>query len=533
MAEPTSTVARTEPRRSDDIVAGMGARVLRGSVWQIGSSLAPYVLTTLVSIVAARVLGPDQMGRQSYIAFIVLTVVTFCNGGFSATVPRYVGELLGRREPGKLRSLVVWSWRVEFAAAVAGAAALGVVAAAGAAPRAAWAFGAVAVFAGVLHKVPGSLLIGAQRWRQNGIVVLSTGAVSAAATVVVLLVGGGITGMFAVLAAANVVMLLWGSALARKLFGGSSVASQPLGPLAREMLRFGLIASVPMVLSFIVFQRSEFFFLEHYSTNTQIALYSIAFSAYLAFVAAPIAIANMIAPAVGALHGAGESRRIKFGYARGLRLVLFVAIPLTAGAIVFGPTLIRLLYGDQYRGAGTILLILIAPMPIVPLAGLSSGVLVGLARIGFPVVVSIVGGAVDVGLAAALVPHLEASGAAIANIAAQVGSAIMTIWFAARLVGGVELAPRHLARACLATVVAASCARVVLLIGDSALWLVAAVAVGASVFTGLTFLLRVLPRDDADWLATALGGRTSSRATRIFARLAGPPLGTGSPGKAA
>ena len=368
-------------------------------------------------------------------------------------MPRYVGELMGRGEPGKLRSLVVWSWRIELVAAVVGAGVLVAVAAAGATPRAAWALGAVVVFAGVLHKVPGSLLLGAQRWRQNGIVVLTTTTASAVATVVVLLLGGGITGMFAVLAAANVVMLLWGTVLARHLFGGASKARQPLGRLGREIVRFGMIASVPIVLGFIVSQRSEFFFLEHYSTNTQIALYSIAFSAYLAIVAAPIAIGNMIAPAVGALHGAGESRRIRSGYARGLRLLLLVTIPLTVAAVVFGPALIRLLYGNQYRGAGTIVLILLAPLPIVPLAGLSSGVLVGLARIGFPVAVSIVGVVVDLGLAALLVPHLAASGAAIANIAAQIGKAILVIWYSVRLVGGVDLAPRHLVKAAAAAVV--------------------------------------------------------------------------------
>ena len=64
-------------------------------------------------------------------------------------------------------------------------------------------------FAGVLLKVPGSMLLGAQRWRQNAIVVLSTGAAAAAATVGVLLVGGGIASMFAVLAAANVEMPVW------------------------------------------------------------------------------------------------------------------------------------------------------------------------------------------------------------------------------------------------------------------------------------------------------------------------------------
>ena len=54
----------------------------------------------------------------------MLTTVTFCNAGFTAAVPRYIGEFMGRGERGKLRSLVIWSWRIEFVAALIGAASL-------------------------------------------------------------------------------------------------------------------------------------------------------------------------------------------------------------------------------------------------------------------------------------------------------------------------------------------------------------------------------------------------------------------------
>ena len=92
----------------------------------------------------------------------------------------------------------------------------------------------------------------------------------------------------------------------------------------------------------------------------------------------------------------------------------------------------------------------------------------------------------------------------MANIAAQIGKAILVIWYSVRLVGGVDLAPRHLVKAAAAAVVGGGCARLVLAMGESAWLFVLAVAIGASIFTALAFLLRVLPRDDADWLRTRL-----------------------------
>jgi len=469
------------------------------------------------------------MGRQSYIAFVVVIVQFALSGGLSNALLRYTGDLVGRGRRGMLVSLAAWATPVCVIVGVLGGLGLVLAAALGASPAWAWIWAAIAVLAGVVGVVPGAILIGAQQWRPYANVVLFTGAGSVAATVAILEAGGGVSGMLAVIAATAVARWLWMEVLSRRLLGSFASAHEPLGSLRKEVLAFSLAMTAPVALNLVVNQRSEFFFLEHYSTNTQIALYSIAFSAYLAIVAAPIAIGNMIAPAVGALHGAGESRRIRSGYARGLRLLLLVTIPLTVAAVVFGPALIRLLYGNQYGGAGTIVLILLAPLPIVPLAGLSSGVLVGMARIGFPVVVSIVGVVVDLGLAALLVPHLAASGAAIANIAAQIGKAILVISYSVRLVGGVDLAPRHLVKATAAAVVGGGCARLVLAMGESVWLFVLAVAIGASIFTALAFLLRVLPRDDADWLTNALGNRTASRVTRIFDRLAGPPLGTASP----
>jgi O-antigen/teichoic acid export membrane protein len=236
---------------------------------------------------------------------------------------------------------------------------------------------------------------------------------------------------------------------------------------------------------------------------------------------------------VGTLYGAGQSERVRFGYARGLRLILFVAIPLTAAALALGPTLIRILYGDQYQGAGTILLILLAPVPFVPLASLSSGVQVGLARIRVPVIVSIVGCIVDLGLAAALVPHLQATGAAIANISAQIVGAVLTLWYTARLVGNLELAPRHATKVAVASALAAGSARLVLTAGESPGLFLLAAALGAAVFAALAVWLRVLPREDAEWLVNALPSTTRGPIAWICERLSGTSLATPSPDRLA
>jgi O-antigen/teichoic acid export membrane protein len=508
----------------DTTLSGTGARVLGGGAWQVASNVAPFLYTTAVSIVAARVLGPVGMGRQSFIAFVVLATMTLCSAGFPGALPRYAGELVGKGREGVLSALAAWAWRIQLVAGLIGALFLIALAALGAEPTAAWLCGAVAVVAGVLHKVPGSLLNGVQRWGQNSMVIIATGAASTVATIIALAAGWGITGMFVVLAATNIAMLVWARVLFSKVLEGITSTRQALGDLRGEIVRFALAASVPMILGFVVFQRSEFFFLERFSSNTQIALYSIAFSVFAVLVAMPVALANTVAPAVATLHGAGAEARIRAGYARGLRLLLFICIPVMAAGYVFGPSLVRLVFGNQYAGAGDILLVLLIPLLVIPLGGLSTGFLYGYGRIRVPVIAGIVATVVDLTLAGLLVPSFEAIGAAVANVCAQLISALVVLLYSIRLVGGVDVAPGHLGKVGLATGAAAAASLGILELGDHAVTLVPAMVVGTIVFALLARGLRILPREDGHWLADT-AGRGRPRVRRVFLRLSGAPLG--------
>src|SRR5439155_25738725 len=90
------------------------------------------------------------------------------------------------------------------------------------------------------------------------------------------------------------------------------------------------------VLTFIVWRRSELFFLKRYSTDREIAFYSVAFASVTALTAVSQGLATVISPAIATLFGAGADARIRTAYARGARLLLFFALPLTAVGLALG-----------------------------------------------------------------------------------------------------------------------------------------------------------------------------------------------------
>jgi O-antigen/teichoic acid export membrane protein len=393
------------------------------------------------------------------------------------------------------------------------------VAALGATPRAAWLFGAVAIAAGILHKVPGSILVGTQHWRQNSLIVLVSTGAGTVATVLALALGGGITAMLAAAAGAVILMLAWACAAAHPIL--TSMKSEPdddLPELRRRATRFALGTSVSVVLAFVVAQRSELFFLDRNSSDAQIAFYTIAFAAATMLQTLPTAMNNVFSPVFARFLGAGQTDRIRSGYSRALRVLILFVLPLAAAGFVLGPRLIILAYGARYSDAGLVLRILLVCVPLVPLSVVSAALLAGYGMVRVPIIASAIAAAADIAAAAVLVPRFDAVGAAVANDIAVFPAMAIQLVYCVRLVGGVSLAPRYFLQMGFVSAAAAGAAQASLEIGSGAGPVVLGFVAFCAVFALLARRVRVIPRDDIDWLLKALGGR-GGHLGRVFGGL--------------
>ena len=186
--------------------------------------------------------------------------------------------------------------------------------------------------------------------------------------------------MFATEAVVGVLNLLWTGTLARRTLASverdatEEAAPAALRDLRRRVGRYALLSSVGLFLELIVGTRSEFFFLNALlGGTTQIAFYSIAFSAVAGLRLIPQALGSSTAPAFATLFGAQDLRSGSApGYSRSLRLLLLLTLPLTAAGLALGPELIEEVYGRNYAGAGTPVRILLLAFPVVALSSLAN-----------------------------------------------------------------------------------------------------------------------------------------------------------------
>jgi O-antigen/teichoic acid export membrane protein len=508
--------AVVDPARAAETTTGVS--VARSSTWNLAATVLPQTYLVAISVAAARFLGPEQFGRQSFIAFVELSLVTLLVSGLALAVSRYVGAALGAKEPGHVHVLVRVSARIAWAAAALVAGIIVVVALVGAGPQAAWIFAAMFAATSALQRVRNAVLTGFQRWREVTLGGLGIGAVATVVVIGVLALGGGISGIFAVEAAAGAVLLVWTAVLAQRALR-SLGAGRADGAPTRRMLRYTGLASISVVLTLVVWRRSEFLFLNHYSTNTEIGFYSIAFAAAAAVLLLPLAVIGVLLPSIATLHGADELARIRSGYTRAARLLLVCSLPLIAAGMALGPLLIELVYGSTYGQAGTLLVILLVPAPLVVVGNLASVVLAATERLLFPGIVGAIAAALNIALSFALIPRHDSVGAAIANAIAQLVSAAPGIVYVHRRVGGVDWMPASIGKAALSSAAGGLVAFGFAVTVGSVAGFVLGLVAGSAVFLVLARMLRMLSADDAQWLDHTVGGALRGnlgRAVRFY-----------------
>lgn len=499
-----------------------GKAVLRGSTWSIARIVGPQLFVLIVSVAAARFLGPDGMGRQSFISFIALSTAAIFSSGISQMLTRFIGEGIGARQVSETRGLVERSYRLGLLCALLGGLVLIGAALAGEEPMAAWVLAGVGCGLAIAQALPNAILNGTLRWRQISVVGLVTGAAAVPMTIVVLAAGGGITGFFAVEAGMIGANMVWSWVLGRS-------ALRDLGPdvshdrgLERRAWSYAALTTLWIVLSTIVFKRSEFFFLQHYADNAAIAVYSIAFASVYAVTSLIEGLGQTAMPAFATLFGGGAETRIRAGFERGQRMLILFSLPLTAAAVALGPELLGLVYGSEYDDAGQLLQIMVLGVPLLALMGLANAYLNGLGRARPVLAMTAVAAAANIALAFALVPSLGARGAALANLGSQLLIGVITIAYADHLLGrrGIH------SRTVLATLAASGAAGAIGALGAEGIGgapglLVGAIGAAAG-FAAVAAMLKPMRLDDAEWLcdsaaATPLA-RPAAIARRAFAK---------------
>lgn len=499
---------------------------LSGALWSVAARVVPLASTVALSAVIARALGPAELGAQSFIAYVGSLVTGLVIMAATNCSVQVMASAYGAGDAGRLAALGRLSGRMHAIGGVVAGLGLGAIGAVRDHPLA-WLLIGVVTFIDALGWSHGSRLIARHGWRAVSPLRLVSQVVASVLGVGAVLLGGGLAGVFGV----QVLTAGWLALTLRRRDRRDGVpaagppAALTLAPLARMWGMFVLSAG----LAEIVDRRVELLFLDAFSDERAVAAYAVAFSLTTVAMTGMLAFTTAAIPSIASAAATDAGRSLPAHLVRAGRLAVLAGFLLSAGIAAVGPSAVLVFWGEGLREAATITPAMAVSVLFVPLSMLLRAYWTGVGNLTPVLLANGLGGAADVGVAAALVPHVGVAGAVAANIAAQVVLFVVIVLYTRRKRMAVGAAPAHLLR-CAALALASGGAAWLAVRALAGFGAVAALFGGTAAFLavlGVVGLLRgVVSEQDADWLAGALpavarpalaavGGLAWSRAARV------------------
>jgi len=311
-------------------------------------------LGVVSSVVFARVLGPAEYGRLNFLLWLLAVFGLIVGMGFNGTLSRYVSLYSGKGEEEKSGAIVSTVLFIELAVSALFVLILFVFRI-----RIAGYFNEPAlasVFLVVIFSIVPSAVVnvfrfslnGLQKIRELSILSMVLQPLSLLCNLAAVWMGYGVQGIIVM----NFLLLF------PRVFILYSMLKKSLSiellrftdrPLFQEMFRYNLSLWVIVITDEIIWQRSEIFFLQRFSSPDQIAYYSLAFGWGMRLIGfIPGILGGFLIPVMSELYGKDSHSQMNKVFFLLSKYLSVVIIPMTLGALAVARNMVYVLYGGQY-----------------------------------------------------------------------------------------------------------------------------------------------------------------------------------------
>lgn len=487
------------------------ATVAANTWWNLVQFSASGLIGVATSVLTARYLGSAAFGVLSYIIWLTGIVATFTDFGFDQLIRRYVPGWFHRpASSGWATRLVLTAVAAQIVIAIIVIAALSVLfpwwsrSLTFAFPRLQTIviIGLVSVFPMIVSRSIGAFLRSIQSTKPVAVATVATQAANLG------LVAAAVLARLGVLAFVSIA-LLTNAALAVALviaFRRSYPRTQSPDSAwpAREMKVYAVIGYGHVVLQYIVWTRSEIFFLGLYSPMEEIGFYSLAFGvAGLLGSAIGVLQQSLFAAQFELLTGGQEDRSDRLA-SFSVKYLALLFLPLFLLSWLFIGFAVTWLYGETYMKVAAAFPYLVFGMivsnvlnPVVTKINLSNR------KFAATLLIALFGAVANVGLDLALIPRHHAMGAAIASCISQLMVVCISVLFVVR-VAPVQVQRRPIAAIVLVNALLGGMVWLVLQRASSFPLKVALVVVAGAVYLKWLAAWRVFDRKDVEVVSVLL-----------------------------
>lgn len=211
--------------------------------------------------------------------------------------------------------------------------------------------------------------------------------------------------------------------------GAALIKTRPTMPAitrVRPLTRFAVVTMVGSLAS-IGYNWADILLIGALIGPTAVANYEVAWRVSMLALLIPTAMRTVYVPEISRLHSTGNFQKIHDLLSESVFLALLIPIPMTVGAVLIGPDLLAIFFGDQYRTAATVLVLLCLRQCIAALSRIFGPSIEALDRPELVSPIVFVSLLLNVGLNILLIPIWGLIGATVAT---GVSTALQTLIFA-------------------------------------------------------------------------------------------------------
>ncbi|MGA2032736.1 MAG: lipopolysaccharide biosynthesis protein [Thermoguttaceae bacterium] len=418
----TKTAGKPRPPQTEHSFAQKGA-------WAAAASGMNLLGRFVVQIVLARVLGLQGLGQFVYLSWIIeIGNLVFCVG-LPNSLTRYSAELLGQHQPEQAAAFARWAYTRFVAAAMVGALVVGMVFcwhSQFVAGKAALPVMIALFLIRSLENINLAYLTGLQRFALLTRLQLASSAVQVAGVTLGASCWGWMGAMLGCIAGS-----LLPAVYSTSMLRGSAFDAKIAAPLRRRTWHYALNTWLAMLLSAVVWSRTEIFFIERYWGIRQVAIFSVGLTLATTVQQVVNLFSGAFLPHFAGLAGAGKHAVIQRHYEMATKLMAFVIIPASLGGAAISPVLVPMLFGANFVPAVPSAIVLVVTAAL-SFATIGSSLMYAMEKSGFIATWSAIGAVVSVTAAIIVVPSQGAWGAVWCRLVLQWSMIGLATWFITR-----------------------------------------------------------------------------------------------------
>jgi len=403
--------------------------IFKNSVWNLILFVIQGVTGLAMSILIARYLGPELMGEYSYVIWLIGIISLVISLGLPNAITKFLSELMGSEDKAHANIIYATLLQLQFIIAIAVSIILILLFYCNLLPDRKHYY--LIAFLSLVPVCMSAFLTaafqGLQNFRIISIVGSGTSLLQTALVVLCIKLDAGIMGLIAVLLIGGLIqtlILLKSTNLVLDFTGWLKIPKK----LRDNVARYSLHVYWTILLSMIVWQKSEIFFLKMYSTSEAIAFYSIAFNTVMILTTLASLFAAVIFPVLSNFHGAGYTQGVQNIYAKSIKAVIIFYLPLCICFIATAKPLVVLMYSAEYIAVYPLLIIMVVSAMFSALGIIFANVILAVNRSDVQAKYVTLQAAVTIVLDFVLIPPFGATGAAVANSAVRIASFFVWLW---------------------------------------------------------------------------------------------------------